>query len=420
MQNEQNRQNIQNEREEQIQKMLRKIEDIVPRREASLIYREVIAGLFAYQEQQLEKLKQQVFHEYTNSAGYRQTRNRIGNRTENWIKNQTGCRHIEMCLCSSGETKYYSEGFTLLLAAGSNQAVWGSGSIERVYVKAGKRQISKILHKNNIFRAVVRTNYETYPVSVTLRPVNEALEKAEQINRLMYVNGWDMPPVNTIYLQGFYDVCFCHVLDRLRSDEYMETADIDFGELTPYVQRDLSLMWNLRRIECKEQSFPQALAQIDEIYYNHTIPLPDSGHIYLADLPETERCSVSRTETALMIKNTEKQYGSWTLYELLGGRTVCGNKDVPVMSNDIADGIIGALQKKRQLLTAGEVYRCVHAYEVSEAFDRIEIPCEGQLLFYPKDDSYYLNRDIMDYILSDMERLFAGCHFKGRLVTDEK
>ena len=390
---------MQNERNEQIQQLLQKIGDIVSRREASFIYREIIAELSDYQEKYLEALENQIQDDCTEITRH---------------------RNIEMCLCSSEELKYYTEGFEPLLAAGSNQAVWGSGSIERIYIKTGKRQLSEILAKNNTFRAVVHTNYETYPVSVTLRPVYEALEEAEHINRLMYANGWDMPPVNTIYLQGFYDVCFCHVLDRLRPDEYMEKADIDFGELTPYIHRNLSLLWNVRRIECKEQSFPQALPQKDEIYYKHIIQLPRRGHTYLAELSETERCRVSCTETALVVENTEKRYGNWILYELLDGKNACGDKDKPVMSNCMNEGIIGALQKRRQALTKAEIYRCVHAYEISAAFDKIEISDKGQLLFDPKNDRDYLNQDIMDYILSDMGRLFAGFHFEGRLVTDEK
>lgn len=385
---------MQSEQEKLIEQMLKKIESDLSRREAAFIYREVIAEIMNYQARQMDAVQEQICREYLENGGQ---------------------RPIEMCLCRSEEAKYFAEGFELLTAAGSDKAVWGSGAIERIYIEAGIRQITNVLTKNNAFRAVVHTNYETYPARMTLRQVCEALEQAEHINRLMYVNGWDMPPVNTIYLQGFYDVCFLDVLDRLRPDEYVEAADVDFGELAPFVRRDVTLMWNIRKIQCKEQSFPKPLPQADELYYQHIIPLPHREHAYLAELAETERCSVERAEASLVIKSPEKRYGSWTLYELLDGRNAC-NRECPVLSNHIKEGIIGAIQRKRQQLTAGEVYRCVHAYEAAAVFDKIEMAGEGQLLFYPKNDGYYLNQDILDYVLSDMRRIFAGCCLKGKLV----
>ncbi len=386
---------MQSEREKQMEQMLRRIEDNISRREAAFIYREVIARLLDYHESQLAALQKQICQEYMENGGQ---------------------RPIEMCLCRSEEADYFAEGFTPLVSAGSSQAVWGSGALERIYIETGRRQITDVLAENNVFHAVVHTNYETYPARMTLRPVCEALAQAEQVNRLMDVNGWDMPPVNTIYLQGFYDVCFFDVLDRLRPDEHVETAETDFGELAPYVRRDVTLMWNIRKIQCKEQSFPKPLPQGGEVYYQHIIPLPHRQHAYLAELADTGRCSVLRAESSLVVKSPERQYAGWTLYELLDGRNAC-SRERPVLSNRMAEGIIGALQKKRQQLTAGEVYRCVHAYEAASIFDRIEVTEKGQLLFYPKDDNDYLNQDILDYILADMGRIFAGCRFTGKLVN---
>lgn len=384
---------MQNEREKQMEQMLRKIEDNLSRQEAAFIYRKVIAGILEYQEQKLDAVQKQVCRQYMENNGQ---------------------RSIEMCLCPSKETDYLASGFVPLVSADSNQAVWGSGAIERIYIETGRKQITNALAGSNAFRAVVHTNYETYPARMTLQPVLEAFAQAEQMNRLMYVNGWDMPPVNTVYLQGFYDVCFLDVLDRLRPDEYVTHADIDFGELTPFVRRDVTLMWNIRKIPCKEQSFPKPLPQTDEMYYEHIIPLPDKKHAYLAELADTGRCSVSRAESSLVIKSPQKQYCAWTLYELLDGRAGC-SRECTVLSNHIAEGIVGALQRKRQQLTAAEVYRCVHAYEAAAVFDKIEWTGEGQLLFYPKDDNDYLNADIMDYIVTDMKRIFGGFHFKGKL-----
>ncbi len=386
---------MQNEREKQMEQMLRKIEDNLSRQEAAFIYRKVIAGILEYQEQKLDAVQKLVCRQYMENSGQ---------------------RSIEMCLCPSKETDYLASGFVPLVSAGSSQAVWGSGAIERIYIETGRKQITNALAGNNAFRAVVYTNYEIYPARMTLCPVHEALAQAEQMNRLMYANGWDMPLVNTVYLQGFYDVCFLDVLDRLRPDEYVETAETDFGLLAPFVRRDVTLMWNIRQIQCKEQSFPKPLPQGDEVYYQHIIHLPHRQHAYLAELADTGRCSVSRAESSLVIKSPERQYARWTLYELLDGRNACG-RERPVLSNRIAEGIIGALQKKRQQLTAGEVYRCVHAYEAASFFDKIEVTEEGQLLFYPKDDNHYLNQDILDYILADMGRIFAGCRFVGKLVS---
>lgn len=174
------------------------------------IQRELIEKIFAkvteYQEAQLKQIYWQIEQELSG----------------------TGPDYtVATILCKSEDVSRFWDGFVPLLSTGMLEPRWGNGAIERVYIAGEQKFLQHTLEKSNVYPAKIQTNYETYRILVKLKEVNEALEQTRTINKLMYFNGVDMPEVNDICIQKFYDVHFWQVNDRLRQDERIESIQVD-------------------------------------------------------------------------------------------------------------------------------------------------------------------------------------------------
>lgn len=328
---------------------------------------------------------------------------------------------VAAVLCKREEVSRFWDGFVPLLSTGMLEPRWGAGAIERVYLAGNQKFLQQTLERCNVYPAKIQTNYETYHILVTLKEVNEALEQTRTINKLMYLNGVDMPKVNDICIRKFYDVHFWQVNDRLRQDERIESIQVDWGQLKPYLQEDVSLLWNVKQVKLKENAFPSSVALINELKYDHEIILPHKESAYLVDIPEGEACQVVRKDRSMTIRNHRREYQNWNAYQIMPVvRESLKNEKCQMMTNGVNQDIFKGLQSPRVLHTKCELYRHAMAYEMACMFRKIEVQDTGELLFYPKEQQNYLNSDVMEYMLKDMSVLYGAHSMTGRLVEDEK
>lgn len=380
--------------------LLEKIEDISMRKEVAQIYQKTFEKLAEYQEAQLKNICRQVEQEL------------LGSATDYTVAS---------ILCKKEDISRFWEGFSPLLSTGMLEPCWGSGAIERIYLRADHAFLKQVLEKDQVYPATIQTNYEAYHVSVALKQVSEGLEQVRKINKLMFLHGVDMPRINDICIQKFYDVCFWEVNDRLRQDEKIESIQVEWGELAPYVQKDVCLLWNVQQVNLKENTFPMAVALIDEIRYDHQVLLPHKNSAYLIEMPQGEICQVMQKDNIMRIRNFHKEYQNWTAYEIIPvPRQTLKNEKCDQMTNGVKQDIFKGLLNSRALSTKCELYRNVMSYEMAAMFQQIAVQDSKELLFYPKNPGNYLNLDVMEYILKDMSVLYGGYRLTGRLVENDK
>ena len=283
--------------EEKVQEeLLEKITDSTIRKEAAQVYRQVFARLAEYQEKQLKNIYEKVEKDLSQVP--------------------LDCPVITI-LCKSADVNRFQEGFVPLLSAGMLKAQWGKGAIKRVYIGAGQTFLNQSLKENAAYPARIQTNYETYRIQVVLKQAVEALKQVRTVNKLLILNQVDLPEVNDICIRKFYDICFLEVNDRLRQDEIIENIQVDWGKLEPYIQEDVSLLWNVKKVKLKESAFPKAVPLENEIKYDHEIALPNKKSSYLIDVPEGEPCQIMDTDNFILIRSIQKKYQNWEAYEIM-------------------------------------------------------------------------------------------------------
>lgn len=380
--------------------LLEKIESITERKEAAQVYRQVFSKLEEYQEQTLRQIYQQIEDELTgNTRDYT----------------------VATLLCRKEEQIRFENGFEPFISAGMQECVWGDGSIQRIFISASHTFLEENHIENQPYQAMIQTNYETYPVLVKLKKVSEGLEQVRTLNKLMILNGLELPEINDIYIQKFYDVCFYQVNDRLRKDEKIEGIQVQWENLKPYIKEDVVLLWNVKKVNLKDSGFPKERNLIREIKYDHEIMLPHKNSAYLIDISKETSSNVIQTEYSIKIQNHHKEYTNWTAYEIMPVESDKHKNDTYyMMTNGIKKNIFTGLQKSRFFNTKCELYRRAMSYEMADMFQYIEVQENGELLFYPKEKENALNGDVMEFILQDMSLIYGRHKVIGRLVEDEE
>lgn len=387
--------------EEKIQEeLLKKISDITDRKEAAEVYRQVFTRLAEYQEQQIKSIYERVEKEL--------------------VKVSKDCAVVTI-LCKNEDEYRFLDGFVPLLSTGMLKACWGKGAIKRIYIRADGAFLDKALKRNNVYQARIQTNYETYRIRVVLKQALEGLKQVRAINKLLASNDMDLPKVNDICIRKFYDICFLEVNDRLRQDETIKSIQVDWGQLEPYIQEDVSLLWNIKKVKLKENAFPKAVPLVNEIKYDHEIFLPHKESTYLIDVPEGEPCRIIDRDGSIVIRSFHKEYQNWDAYEI---KTVqkkyLKNEKCRIMTNGIKRDIFTGLKNTRALHTKCELYRMAMSYEMASAFQKIEVQDKGRLLFYPESPQDYLSPDIVEFIIKDMSAVYGNYRLAGSLVEDEE
>lgn len=387
--------------EEKIQEeLLEKITDITARKEAAQVYRQVFARLAEYQELQLKDIYEKVEKE-------------LSGTTKNCA--------VATILCKSDDEYGFLDGFVPLLSTGMLKARWGKGAIKRIYIRADQAFLDKALKENNVYPAKIQTNYETYRIRVVLKQASEGLKQVRTVNKLLFFNDVDLPKVNDVCIRKFYDICFQEVNDRLRQDETIENIQVDWGKLEPYIQEDVSLLWNVKKVKLKESAFPRVVPLVNEIKYDHEIALPHKESAYLIDVPEGEACQITGRDDSIVIRSLHKGYQNWEAYEIMAvQKKYLESEKCRVMTNGVKRNIFTGLKSARALHTKCELYRMAMSYEMAAMFKKIEVQDKGKLLFYPEKPQDYLNLDVAEFIIKDMSAVYGGYRLVGSLVEDEK
>lgn len=392
--------------EKRLREELKRIQDASARPEIVKIYRDLILKFNDYQEQKLAEIRGQVLDS---------------------MKGGDGDYGVEMFVCNPAEADWYEDAYEPLLSTGIVMKEWGEGALETVFLEADSEYLEQHTGRGFIYKAEVKTNYESYPVTVTLRKNRGGRKRAEHLNRLLLQNGIKQAPVNEAYLNKFYDVVLEETKDRLREDERVEEVRLLAGGLDGCLKRERVLLWNVRQVQIKEHTFPVPVGA--EVKFRHELLLEHPENGYLLDLREEDLLQRYRKGNILFVTTAQKQYQVWDLYEIMQGPQGTGKEQrLGRMTNKRVDSqsVFDCLERKGgAVYTLLELYRMAAGYEAAELFREIRVlPGSGrknvELLFFPEQEGYYLNRDAMQFLIKALSEEYRGCRITGRLEQNEE
>ena len=375
---------------ERLQEQLKTIENISARKEAREIYESVFQQLMCYQEEKLQQLEQQV---------------------KSSMCEGTADFGVDLFLTTHEESRKWEDVCEVLNETKLYPLEWNQKRIKRVYLELPQHLLQQIKKEQRVFRAVVRTDCEEYHCKVALQEDERAVETINTFNEMMESNGVNNPFLPHCFVERFCHVIFQEQQDKLRPGERMESIEIDWEELAPWIKEDVVLLTNFRICQLKEKAFP--IPEQNEVRFQHDIIVKNKKYAYVLDVSKLSNYEISRQQDTMIVKTTYSNYQSWNAYEIVP-RTEWekAGKATNVLSTRLKNSVIDYIQRGRKKSKA-ELHRMITSYEVASYFERIEI-IEDTICFYAKQDTY-IERACMEMILSDIKAMYSGVQITGVL-----
>ncbi len=420
-----------------IEKRMLEIENLDDRRLFKKVIGEILMSVYDYNEKAYSNLEQRILNECSPSQNRYAVYTCLTDiqhfdatdtfmhpmRPDDVKKTEISYQEIQTAL----EKKEYLKLYTVFL----------QGSASQIY--------ELLSQKERRFRGTIKTEKREYQAEFC---VKQNTEYMDMIERLYYIFGANYQPwltVCTAYLKKMLDVYLCSA-ERMRGKEDILEIKVDFEEYSRQIHYDMVPLWNLRLLTEKTSTYPAP--SIDKVNYEHQIfsQRLDSQCEYLIRNTDIEITNIRRLNGDLYITCPMDQPCEWQMYQV-DRMTGKENYRYPVLSNQFKDSFSGSITEmfRKSIKTRGEMGRLIESFDYGEyvtfmdfhiyknvprecisanysmdAFIEDEIRSEGlrQVMvidFSVREPEYYLNEDIMSFLVTQVQKIFPEYHCYGRL-----
>lgn len=330
------------------------------------------------------------------------------------------------------------------------QAVTGEGAfpLMKVMLRCDFLELQRLLEDPPVFEGIIETEEpdREWKVEVRLRENRTYLEKIVYLYFLFTRNGIPWQTVNAPYLYKMADVMITGLPDGITGKEKIKKVTIRFGEYSRIVRQDVIPVWNVRRLELDSVGFPAPCA--DHINFEHHISLRKHGanHAYLVE-DDGNIQSVSQEGEKLRIVCETGEAKKWGIYQIRSSEEKKIDRySFPVMGNSREESFAEQYQRKmgQSIRTKTELahfikglgledYVCYQDCKVEENFPgrretyavnyfiRDEIrdrAAQKKLVLYfrPGQKEAWLQRDILSFLVSEVQRIYPEYDCGGVLL----
>lgn len=315
-----------------------------------------------------------------------------------------------------------------------------------VFCKARAAQIHQLLQEQRTFDGVIKTQKQEYKATFTVKKNEEYLNLIQELYDIFGANHQSWQAVCGAYPQKMLDV-WLSSSEPMKGSENVIAIQVDFAEYADQMYTDTIPLWNLSQITEKTSTYTSPC--VDKINYEHKIfgHRLKRGCEYLVHNTKVEITNIRRVHGDLYITCPIEAICEWDLYQVnkrKGGESY----PYPILSNQYKESFSGAITEmfRKSIKTKGELARLIEAFQYDDylAFcdikiaDKIPPECNGSnynmdgflqdeirrgnhrqalvIDFAAVDPGNYLNEDIMSFLVTQVQKIFAEYHCVGRLI----
>ncbi|MDE6847456.1 MAG: hypothetical protein K2J99_17050 [Lachnospiraceae bacterium] len=307
--------------------------------------------------------------------------------------------------------------------------------------------IEKLLARKRI-GGRIWTDTGSYPAEFEVCRKEEYLREISRLYEVFVSNGVPWQTVNVPYLYKFIDVYLTQIPEEAVSDKTITKIEPDLEEFAQWAREDFVPIWNIRKLRMDSVGFPVPCE--DHRSYEHTISIREYGneHVYLID-DAAHIHSIRQKENRLIIMGEEAEARKWNVYMIRNGHNRRFDRyTYPLMTNQRKDEFLERFGRRQgaRVRTEGELSRFIQGYgmetyveyEGYEILDRENCaePSETYsmnsfildeireneykkrliLLFRKKGAQIFLLRDIMSFLVSEVQLMYGEYMCEGRLI----
>lgn len=310
-------------------------------------------------------------------------------------------------------------------------------------IQADYLELKKLLQGSRRFKGTIESEYGETPAEFILKPNKRYLKKIEELYSVAKLNYLPWRSVNASYLYKLFDV---YVVSIEQWDDQLEVSKVttEFDEFSEKVLYKPLPIWNLWEVTVKATAYPQPV--LDRKYFEH--------YLYEKQFNEGSDYLLRRADT--VIRNIRLEGGDiyiicdndlpldWDFYECVPSpnpknyaNPLLSNEQDESFSRDMIEYFGQRIKTRTELVRFFKSFKCseyltfveaklkskprkLETYSMEEFIDyEYRTGDRTQTLefsFRPKDEDFYLNRDIMSFLVTEIQHLFPEYQCVGKLV----
>ncbi|MBB6624518.1 normocyte-binding protein [Clostridium gasigenes] len=318
----------------------------------------------------------------------------------------------------------------------------------KVFLKCDYLIFKEFISNNLNIKGVIETNKKVHEAYFKVVENKEYTDKVSRLYKSFINSNVTWTTVNNPYIHKIADVVLIGCKDKIENDESVIKIEVDFGEYNKYVEYDMVPLWNIKELKLKCNGFPMPC--IDKINYEHNISIVKQGEKngYLVDYENVDINYVTFTKESVIISSTTNETAFWNLWNIISGEENKTSKyEYELMTNKVNVNFSNklAFQNPYTIKTKTELARVINSLKASKYLKFKDIKLEKNhlikiketydvndfiideirdenikkaliLYFEPIDKDNYLNKDILSFLVSEIQFLYPEYECEGRLL----
>ena len=310
-------------------------------------------------------------------------------------------------------------------------------------IKADYLELKKLMQHPRRFKGVIENEYGETPAEFIIKPSERYRKKAEELYEVSRLNYLPWRSLNLSYLHKLFDVYVVAIEDW---DDQLEVrrVTVEFDEFAERILYKPLPLWNIREIIIKANSYPQPA--VDRKYYEHYLYKSQfvEGREYLLRRADDVIRNIFWQDGDLYIICDSDLPGDWQFYEFAPApdpknyaNPLIGNEQNSSFSRDMAEYFGQRIKTRTELVRFFKSFKCSEylnfvdakiqvkplkseTYSMEEFIDyEYRTGDRSQALeftFRARDEDFYLNRDLMSFLMTEIQHLFPEYRCVGKLV----
>ncbi len=311
-------------------------------------------------------------------------------------------------------------------------------------IKADYLELKKLMQTSRRFKGIIENEYGETPAEFILKPNTRYTKKLEDFYQIAKLNYLPWRSLNLSYLYKLFDV---YVVSIEEWDDQLEVkkVTVEFDEFSDRILYEPLPLWNIRDVTIKANSYPQPA--IDRKYFEHYLYKKqfNEGHEYLLQHSDFVIRNIRRQEGDWYIICDSDLPGDWQFYEVIPEpdeknyeNPLLSNEQNESFSRDMIEYFGQRIKTRAELVRFFKSFKCseylnfVEAKVIDKPLNKIETYSTEKFIDYeyrtgdraqylefsfrPLDEDFYLNRDLMSFLVTAIQHLFPEYQCVGKLV----
>ncbi|MDE6641376.1 MAG: hypothetical protein K2K63_12715 [Acetatifactor sp.] len=324
----------------------------------------------------------------------------------------------------------------------------GAFPLMKVMLRCDYLELQRLLEAKPVFEGVIETEEpaQEWKVEVRLRENREYLEKIAYLYLLFTRNGIPWQTVNAPYLYKMADMIVTGLPEGITGGEKIKQVTIQFGEYSKIIQKDVIPVWNIQKLALDSVGFPTPCE--DHRNFEHNISLRQQGteHAYLVENDRNIH-SISQSGERLKIVCETGEAKKWSIYQIRSSAEQRIDRyTFPIMGNGREESFSEKYQRKwnQHIRTKTELVHFIRGLGLEDYVSyedcRVEDGFPGRrenysmnffvqdeirdktaqkkliLYFRPGQKLDWLQRDILSFLVSEVQRIYPEYDCGGVLL----